>query len=1257
MPDFCGIIFHWQFHWHCTGSNLPANTASGVSCFFVLPLVVATPAKQTTQHMSNGTDSRLCVEFLNHASPPVWRFPSSPPPDDVSKVIASLPCNTRLFAPVCVPFYSEGGASLRRSLTALALQQEDLGIAAGALHVFAIGDGWRTPRGARILSDSLLAELEALFGSPLEAQIEETFEVAPLVVLQRRLQSGELAPVMIDVSAARRSRAREDDGDEKVVGGGSDLIPLYLTVLIKKGNRKKSDSHNWFFGILAPLARLRADCEYYFTTDCGTLFAPSLLTRLAAHLAVHPRAGAATGHQRIMHAADVEGALNTSEEATLARIQSYDFESELCLFNGAHQLAGFLPVVPGPCGLFRASALPASLVATLRNVFASGAETDGLILANLKLAEDRVLSYLLLVGDENGENGGWETHWLPSVSFYFEYETTLRELVLQRRRWINGTSAGLLWILSRASLRRAMVRGSRLACAAALLSVAEVAIVAIVFFLPAIFIFTGFISIGHAAIAAEAVGALQRVALTFGIISAQSSLIVPMQVVYLAIAVPSFILHVRVSRNGGGGAGAAALWAMRSILGAFIMISSLAASLALLALCVTSPHVLVIQLGTWDVNSIRLSSAFCVHFLATPFCLSALHSRASLLVLSSAFPSFLPFFPVISADFFSYSLAQLDNLSWGTKAVSELDNRVVVSHQVESSKEDASYAARQTLRERERGFTTNMTGTTVVVKERDVAKPTVAATTAARITSLIALIHATLNVLLLGALIANSDRLEHNFALTASILSGPPAVFAVASFVFFTQRALSKQHGGSNCDRAASVITLISWITASTCIFFLVLRDAPVNYASDSLLTKFFGAYLVFAIAQGLRCACMTRRHSSLHFPPLRMCCSTLNVLFQRKGIAAISAFSLFIIALPMFGTSLTLQRYFGPTATPPIRPSRTAPLATGSRILEYLHARGEAIDHKAPSPIHAIYIDSRDVTWGDPCATVLAAVNASYNVINFAFAVSGTEGATDFLGTWLEHVWDARHNATVAAAHARGAVLLLSAGGATDNSYFRTDANVYGTALAHAALKGQLDGIDFDLEGFGAGCSLPGFSPTEAIDWVVRATLAARSVLGPLPLISHAPMAAYFSAIVTPSSDNLMQWAGPTGCYTAIYKDSHDPMTSEPAIDWFNVQFYNTGERCYLTYESTFLNSARGGHDCFIGTAVTQIASYGVPLSSILLGKVVISSDANSGFVPAVDVAKQMLRANAELGWKAGVTLWEWHNVQGPLWTRALDK
>jgi hypothetical protein len=90
-----------------------------------------------------------------------------------------LPAAANIAIAVVVPFYSEPGYTLARTVQALALQRADMqryaavvdGVPADALpelHVFAIADGWRKPDGAPILSDSMFEELLKLYGPTLD---------------------------------------------------------------------------------------------------------------------------------------------------------------------------------------------------------------------------------------------------------------------------------------------------------------------------------------------------------------------------------------------------------------------------------------------------------------------------------------------------------------------------------------------------------------------------------------------------------------------------------------------------------------------------------------------------------------------------------------------------------------------------------------------------------------------------------------------------------------------------------------------------------------------------------------------------------------------------------------------------------------------------------------------------------------------------------------------------------------------------------
>jgi hypothetical protein len=76
--------------------------------------------------------------------------------------------------------------------------------------------------------------------------------------------------------------------------------------------------------------------------------------------------------------------------------------------------------------------------------------------------------------------------------------------------------------------------------------------------------------------------------------------------------------------------------------------------------------------------------------------------------------------------------------------------------------------------------------------------------------------------------------------------------------------------------------------------------------------------------------------------------------------------------------------------------------------------------------------------------------------------------------------------------------------------------------------------------------------------------------------------------------------WAGPTGGYTAVTLAL--TASSPSALDWLQVQYYNQGPSCYTSFDGIFSASAS---DCWApGTALPEIAAYGIPLYSVVVGK-----------------------------------------------------
>jgi cellulose synthase/poly-beta-1,6-N-acetylglucosamine synthase-like glycosyltransferase len=87
-------------------------------------------------------------------------------------------------------------------------------------------------------------------------------------------------------------------------------------------------------------------------------------------------------------------------------------------------------------------------------------KSQGLILRNVELVEDRIpgtlLSFPLKADDAPAAmpKEGWpKTGFVHEAIFYIEAEKPLSQLVKQRRRWLNGTFASYIWMLSKYHLR------------------------------------------------------------------------------------------------------------------------------------------------------------------------------------------------------------------------------------------------------------------------------------------------------------------------------------------------------------------------------------------------------------------------------------------------------------------------------------------------------------------------------------------------------------------------------------------------------------------------------------------------------------------------------------------------------------------------------------------------------------------------------------------------------------------------------------
>lgn len=220
-----------------------------------------------------------------------------------------------------------------------------------------------------------------------------------------------------------------------------DKLFLKISLVIKIDNRRKHNSHEWYMAKTGFAQASKA--KYLFFTDAFTLFGQSCLYHLVNKLDLDDNCSSATGRQRVMTRIQQDTNENVFSLGYLLRmVQLYDFESANAVYNGAFSLGGCLPVIPGPCGLYRSSDI---LQDKVRDWYFDtiNEDTTDMVIGNLKIAEDRILTYASVLKTEEERYMAF----VPLSVFYFEGELDLKKLILQRRRWINGSVAGYIYLL------------------------------------------------------------------------------------------------------------------------------------------------------------------------------------------------------------------------------------------------------------------------------------------------------------------------------------------------------------------------------------------------------------------------------------------------------------------------------------------------------------------------------------------------------------------------------------------------------------------------------------------------------------------------------------------------------------------------------------------------------------------------------------------------------------------------------------------
>lgn len=208
--------------------------------------------------------------------------------------------------------------------------------------------------------------------------------------------------------------------------------PVQILFCLKEKNAKKINSHRWFFtafgNVLNP--------NICVLLDAGTRPGGSSIYHLWKAFDLEPMCGGACGEIKAMLGKGGKYLLNP-----LVAAQNFEYKMSNILDKPLESAFGFISVLPGAFSAYRYVALQNDKngQGPLEKYFLGetlhGGSDAGLFESNMYLAEDRILCFELVTK----RNCHWILQYVKSATGETDVPDTITELVLQRRRWLNGS--------------------------------------------------------------------------------------------------------------------------------------------------------------------------------------------------------------------------------------------------------------------------------------------------------------------------------------------------------------------------------------------------------------------------------------------------------------------------------------------------------------------------------------------------------------------------------------------------------------------------------------------------------------------------------------------------------------------------------------------------------------------------------------------------------------------------------------------------
>jgi chitin synthase len=211
--------------------------------------------------------------------------------------------------------------------------------------------------------------------------------------------------------------------------------PVQILFCLKEQNKKKLNSHRWFFNAFGPLIKPNV-CVLL---DVGTKPTGTSIYELWKCFDQHSNVGGACGEICV----DTGRGCSLLLKSPLAASQNFEYKMSNVLDKPLESVFGYISVLPGAFSAYRYRALlngpdgkgPLNSYFKGEAMHGGGATGAGLFERNMYLAEDRILCFEIVTKKREG----WILKYVKSAKAATDVPTTIAEFISQRRRWLNGS--------------------------------------------------------------------------------------------------------------------------------------------------------------------------------------------------------------------------------------------------------------------------------------------------------------------------------------------------------------------------------------------------------------------------------------------------------------------------------------------------------------------------------------------------------------------------------------------------------------------------------------------------------------------------------------------------------------------------------------------------------------------------------------------------------------------------------------------------